>query len=233
MRKMLARQVSLRSELDADFNEVYQEGYRSVRGYNEMFDSSLKLMKSEDLDAFDITKESAAATKLYGESPFGKGALLARRLVENGVRFVEVEMKGFDWHSANFINADELLPIVDEVLAALLQDLHGRGLLDQTMVVLATEFGRSPKIAKAEGRGHFPGAFSFVVAGGGIKGGSVYGETDALGEKVVSKKTTASDFNATLGHAMGLPWETVIDSPSRRPFQMGGKDGAPILELFS
>ena len=227
------RQIALRSKLDADFGSRFKKGQRSVRAYDEMFSSAVSLMQSKDLEAFDLSKESKDAHAAYGTDKFGKGVLLARRLVEHGVRFVEVQLGGFDWHSDNFTKADEKLPILDQAYAALLSDLEQRGLLESTLVVIATEFGRTPKIDDDAGRNHFPKAFSFALAGAGIKGGTIYGETDKTASNVITEKTTASDFNATIAAAMGLQYDQVVFSPTKRPFKMGGKTGKPITEILA
>jgi len=231
--KAFNRQIALRSKLDEQFSLQFNKGQKNVRAYNEMFDSAVHLMKSKDLAAFDLSQEPKEALALYGQEKFSKGVLLARRLVEHGVRFVEVEYGGFDWHSDNFTQADEKLPVLDRAYAALLHDLEVKGLLDSTLVVLATEFGRTPKIDDDAGRNHFPKAFSFVLAGAGIKGGTVYGKTDETASNVITKKTSAADFNATIATAMGLPHDQTVFSPSRRPFKIGGKEGKPITEILA
>lgn len=227
------RQIALRSKLDAEFTGKFSKGQRGVRAYDEMFSSAVNLMKSKDLEAFDLSRESRDTLAAYGSDKFSKGVLLSRRLVEHGVRFVEVQFGGFDWHSDNFTKADEKLPILDQAYAALLSDLEQRGLLESTLVVIATEFGRTPKIDDDAGRNHFPKAFSFALAGGGIKGGTVYGETDKTASNVITEKTTASDFNATIAAAMGLSHDQVLYSPNKRPFKMGGKTGQPITEVLA
>lgn len=227
------RQIALRAKLDTDFSTKFKKGQRGVRAYDEMFSSAVSLMKSKDLEAFDLSKESNDTLAAYGADKFSKGVLLSRRLVEHGVRFVEVQFGGFDWHSDNFTKADEKLPILDQAYAALLTDLEQRGLLDSTLVVIATEFGRTPKIDADAGRNHFPKAFSFALAGAGIKGGTVYGETDKTASNVITEKTTASDFNATIAAAMGLPHDQILYSPNKRPFKMGGKTGKPITDVLA
>lgn len=231
--KAFNRQIALRSQLDDDFSAHFSKGQKNVRAYNDMFEGAVRLMESKDLEAFDLSKESPATHSAYGTEKFAKGVLLARRLVENGVRFVEVEYGGFDWHNSNFESMEAMIPVLDQAYAALLHDLETKGLLDSTLVVIATEFGRSPKIAGEGGRNHFPKAFSFVLAGGGIRGGQVYGKTDKTAENVIENKVTAEDFNATIAKAMGLSYDQVVMSPSRRPFKMGGEKGRPIDKLFS
>lgn len=226
-------QLDLRKKLDQGFDEKFQKGYKNVRAYNEMYESAVKMMKSEDLEAFDLSNESKEIHALYGNDNFAKGCLLARRLVEKNINFVEVELNGFDWHTDNFVSADKMLPVVDQAVSALISDLKQRGMLDTTLVVLASEFGRTPKINQNSGRDHFPKAFSAMLAGGGVKGGYIYGKTDEKGANVVEGKVNAGDLNATIGHAMGLQHDKIFYSPSKRPFKMSGKDGEPITSVFA
>lgn len=226
------KQLNLRKQLDAEFDQKFIKGQKHVRDYNESFEAAVRLMKSKDLEAFDLSKEGKDAHMLYGSSRFGKGVLLARRLVERGVRFVEVEYGGFDWHNDNFGEMENKMPSLDQALAALLKDLAVKGLLETTLVVLGTEFGRSPKINSNAGRNHYPKAFSTLMAGGGIKGGQVYGATDKTASKVTAHKVIAPDFNATIAHALGIQHDKIIYSPSKRPFRMGGREGKPITRLF-
>lgn len=228
-----AKQLKLREQLDEDFDNKYHKGYKNVRAYGEVFDEAVKLMRSKDLEAFDLSKEDKPMHQLYGSHNFAKGCLLARRLVERNVNFVEVEFGGFDWHDDNFSEMEEKIPVLDQALSALLIDLEQRGLLDSTLVVLATEFGRSPNINGNAGRDHYPKAFSCMMAGGGVKGGYVHGVTDKAGANVVEGKVSATDFNATIAHAMGLEHDKVVHSPSQRPFKMGGKKGSPIMDIFT
>jgi uncharacterized protein (DUF1501 family) len=189
-------------------------------------------MNSKDLEAFDLRKEPDAVRQAYGTSSFGQGCLLARRLIENKVRFVEVEHGGWDTHNENFDAMEEKLPVVDQALSALLSDLDSRGLLEETMVVLTTEFGRTPKIVtERSGRNHYPKAFSALMAGGGIKGGLKYGKTDATGEEVIEGKMSVPDFNATIAYGLGLPLDHIVHSPSGRPFTVADK-GKPVTDLF-
>jgi len=227
------RQLLLRKQLDHDFDSKFHKGQRAVRANNEAFDSAVKLMRSEDLEAFDLSRETKASRAAYGSEPFGQGVLLARRLVERGVRFVEVEFGGFDWHDDNFNQMEEKIPTLDQALSTLLADLSAKGLLESTLVVVATEFGRSPKINADSGRNHFPKAFSCLMAGGGVKGGQVYGATDETGSNVIENKVDASDFNASIAFALGLPFDLPLMSPTKRPFKMGGSAGEPITKLFA
>ncbi|MGB6222017.1 DUF1501 domain-containing protein [Haloferula sp.] len=228
------RQLDLRQQLDHDFDTKYHKGQKSVRAYNEVYDSAVKMMRSEDLEAFDLSKETKDARAAYGNDRFSQGVLLARRLVERGVRFVEVEYGGFDWHADNFDQMEDKIPVLDQALSALLADLSSRGLLESTLVVVATEFGRTPKIvADKAGRNHFPKAFSCLMAGGGIRGGQVYGETDETASNVIKDPVGADDFNASIAFAMGIPHDLPVMSPTRRPFKMGGLKGEPITSIFA
>jgi uncharacterized protein (DUF1501 family) len=197
-----------------------------------MYDDAIAMMKSEDLKAFDLTEEPDEMRAAYGKDNFGQGCLLARRLVERGVRFVEVSLGGWDTHNANFVRVPELCDTLDKGLASLLADLNARGLLDETMVVLASEFGRTPTINQNVGRDHYPKAFSAIMAGGGIKGGQVYGKTDKEGREVVENKVEVPSINASIAFALGLPLDQVIYSPSKRPFTIADK-AQPLTELFA
>ena len=224
------KRVSLMNELDDSFRKKYQS--EEVKAYTEFYDETMKLMKSEDLKVFDLTQESADTRAKYGNSSFGQGALLARRLVQSGVRFIEVQFGGWDMHN----NIDQALggtgQTMDSVFATLIQDLAANGLLESTMVVMGSEFGRTPDINQNSGRDHYPLAYSTVFAGGGVKGGFVYGATDKDGRRVTDKQASPLDFQATIGHAMGLPVDEVVMSPSNRPFTVGDK-GTPLLEIFA
>ena len=167
----------------------------------------------------------------YGKGKFGQGCLLARRLIEKGVRCVEVSSGGWDMH----LNIDDALKAtgaeMDRGVAALLEDLKQKGRLDSTIVVLCSEFGRGPKINGNGGRDHHPTVFSTMLAGGGIKGGFIYGASDKGGFEVADKGVTIPDFLSTIGWAMGLPKEVTM-SPSNRPFTVGDK-GKAIMEMFA
>ena len=222
--------LGLSQKLGQKFSERY--GKKNVRAYTAMYDDAVKLMQSPDLEAFDISKEDQKTREAYGDDRFGQGCLLARRLVENGVKFVEVSLGGWDTHQGNFVRVPERCDILDRGMGALISDLESRGLLDDTLIVLTTEFGRTPRINQNVGRDHYPKAFSAVLAGGGIKGGQKYGKTDETGENVVEGVVSAQDINATIGYALGLPLDQVLYSPSKRPFTAAHK-GQPIVDLFA
>lgn len=221
----------LSQELAGDFRERYK-GIKTVRSYSEVYDDAVTLMKSADLSTFDLTKESDKTRDAYGRNNFGQGCLLARRLVENDVRFVEVTLGSWDTHTSNFIRTPQLCETLDNGFSALLTDLDERGLLEDTLVVLTSEFGRTPKINKNVGRDHYPQAFSGVMAGGGIVGARRFGKSDETGENVVEDQMSVFDFNATIGYALGLPLDQILYSPTKRPFTVASK-GAPITKLFA
>ncbi|MDQ8201016.1 DUF1501 domain-containing protein [Pelagicoccus enzymogenes] len=223
--------VSLTNAFDAEFHGRYKQ-QKKVEAYSEMYDDALKLMRSRDLVAFEIDKEPKSLRDSYGANPFGQGCLLARRLVEHDVRFVEVTLGNWDTHTNNFERVEENAAILDSAMATLLADLEVRGMLEETMVVLATEFGRTPKINENEGRDHSPTAFSCVLAGGGIRGGQVYGKTDTSGKNVVENRVNVPDFNATIAYALGIPTEKTVYSPTGRPFRVADM-GRPVLDLFA
>jgi uncharacterized protein (DUF1501 family) len=160
--------------------------------------------------------------------------MLARRLVENDVQCVEVTLGGWDMH--NTLWGESALPeragMMDRAVGTLLNDLEQRGLLADTLVVLATEFGRSPQVNYNAGRDHHPAVFSSLLAGAGIRCGQVYGKSDAKGHSVDENGVSAADFNATIAAALGLPLDQEVHSPTGRPFKVAG-DGKPIAALLS
>ncbi len=209
-------------------NQAFAERHRNrdVEAYGGMYRDAVKLMRSADLAAFDLELEPQMLAQAYGGAGFGQGCLLARRLVEHGVRFVEVISDGWDTHNQNFDELEDKLPPVDQAVAALLADLDARGLLEETLVVLATEFGRTPEITGNNGRNHFPKAFSCALAGGGIRGGVRFGRTTPDGREVAEHPVTIQDFNATIAAALGLDLDQVVTSPSGRPFKVADKGQA-------
>jgi hypothetical protein len=220
--------LNLSAKLNAGFEETYK--HSAVRAYSDVYKDAVKVMKSADLAAFDLSQESAESQAEYGTSNFGQGCLLARRLVEHGVRFVEVSLGGWDMHQDIYARLPEKIGELDQALGALLGDLDRRGLLNETLVVLTSEFGRTPKINQNSGRDHYPKAFSSVLWGGGIRGGQIYGKTDK-GIEVTENKVNVPDLNATIGYALGLPLDQVIFSPTKRPFTIADK-GQPLTGLF-
>lgn len=223
------KRLALLAEMDDKF--VKEQQAPAVSAYREFYDSTLKLMKGKDLQAFDLSQETPALRTKYGQNRFGQGCLLARRLVEGGVRFVEVESGGWDMHKDIEGDMEDRGTEFDTAFAALIGDLDSRGLLDSTLVVVATEFGRKPQF-DGSGRGHHPLAFCSVLAGAGLKRGLTYGASDNLGGRVASDPVTVGDLHATIGWAAGLPIDQEAISPSGRPFTVGNK-GKPLTALFA
>jgi hypothetical protein len=221
--------LSLMGELDSGFRSKFNVA--PVKAYSEFYDETMKLLASTDLEAFDLKKEPEATQKLYGAG-FGRSCMLARRLVQSGVRYVEVQSGGWDMHTDVDGSMGRTGTGMDAGFAALLEDLGKTGLLETTMVVMFSEFGRTPRINENKGRDHFPKVFSTVFAGGGVKGGYVYGSSDKDGKEPTDKQVTPQDFIATVGAGLGLPIEKVVMSPSGRPFTVGDK-GKAVSEIFA
>ncbi len=227
---MYNKRLDASKKLNEHFLNVFPQ--KQVRAYTDLYDNAISLMKSKDLEAFDLTKEPQELRDKYGEDNFGQGCLLARRLIENKVRFVEVSYGGWDMHNDVFGNMETRGAVLDSGLSALLQDLNVRGLLSDTMIVVASEFGRSPEIkAGRVGRDHHPSAFSAFFAGGGIKQGYVHGKSDERAHYVEENGVDIESINATIAYAMGLSVEKITYSPSGRPFKVSnGKP--PILDIL-
>ncbi|MDZ4404225.1 DUF1501 domain-containing protein [Prosthecobacter sp.] len=224
----LRKRTGLAEKLNSDFLKRFPMD--GVKAHSDVFADAIKLMTSKDLDAFDITQEKGNLVNDYGANYFGQGVLLARRLVERGTKFVEIELGGWDTHSNNFTQVEALAKVVDDAVSTLLEDLEARGLLESTLVVLTTEFGRSPKI-NGSGRDHHPIAFSSFIAGGGVKGGQAYGKTDETGTRVIENPVTVLDFHATIGALMGVSPHDLIPAGSGSFNIYGGtgaKRGVPI-----
>ncbi len=218
-----------------EFNKMFLGEYsqKQVRAYTDLYNDAVKLMSSKDLEAFDLTKETQETREMYGDDNFGQGCLLARRLVDTGVRFVEVQLGGWDMHNDVFGNMETRGATLDRGLSALLKDLERTGKLSNTMVVVASEFGRSPEVKAGRiGRDHHPTAFSAFLAGGGIKGGTVYGVSDERAHYVEEEGASVEDLNATIAHALGLKLEEIHYSPSGRPFKVA-HDGKILNKILA
>jgi uncharacterized protein (DUF1501 family) len=225
--------VGLLEEMEAAFTKNYQAP--AGGDHRTTYRRAVQLMQSREARAFDLEQEPAAARKAYGGTKFGDGCLLARRLVEVGVSFVEVTSNGWDTHQDNFDRVKRLSAEVDPALSALVSDLKERGLLDDTLVVWMGEFGRTPKInsrGAKPGRDHYPRAWSSVLAGGGIKGGQVVGKTDAEGATVVDRPIPATDFLATVCKALSIDYTRYNQTPIGRPIRVVDKGAEPVKELF-
>lgn len=223
------KRVALLNELDSGFRTRFND--KGVAAYNGFYEDALALMKSKDLEAFDLSKETSQQRSAYGDHSFGQGCLLARRLVESGVRFVEVKHEGWDHHKALADEMSDVAPVFDQAFSALIKDLEQRGMLESTLVVVATEFGRKPNF-DGDGRSHHPICFSTVLAGGGVKEGFVYGKSDDSGYYVDENAVSVGSFHSSIAYAAGMEITQPAMSPSGRPMSVG--DGEPpILELFA
>lgn len=225
-----------RREILKEFNDAWRhvDSEAKLNSYSPALEQAYNMIFSEKvLRAFDISKEPDAIRDTYGRAPVGQGLLMARRLVENGVKAVSVWMGGWDTHTDNFKSLREkLLPPMDQGYAALIADLDQRGMLDSTLVVQVGEFGRTPKVNKQAGRDHWPKAFSAVLAGGGIKRGLIIGSTDKDAAEVKDRPVTVEDFSATMFTALGVDIHHVNHTAEGRPIAVvnGGK---PVTEALA
>ena len=204
---------------------------RSTEAHEAIYKKADQLINSSKIEAFQLNDEPTAVREAYGMNKFGQGCLMARRLVEAGVKFVEVSLDGWDTHQNNFERTKELLSVVDPAFAMLLKDLSERDLLDKTVVLWLGEFGRTPKINNNDGRDHHTNGWSAVVAGGGTRGGQVIGGTGEDGTEVVSGALGVPDLFASLCFALGINADEENYSSSGRPIRVVN-DGMVIEELF-
>lgn len=218
-------------KLDARFRERDVNGQFADR--ERFFQQAESIIRSPAVkSAFDITAEPESLRDRYGRTPMGQGCLLARRLVEGGVRFVTVNAARAIWdtHADNFNRCKNvLLPEFDAAFATLMQDLHQRGLLSSTLVVVSGEFGRTPKVNPAAGRDHWPQVFSVVLAGAGIQGGQVYGSSDAVGGEPRDNPVSMEDLTATIYDRLGIDPDKEYHTPTKRPVRLANR-GKPIRE---
>ncbi len=233
-------QLEHRETLLAHVNAQVVEGPRSAeqQSMNAFYGRAFDLLRSDAARrAFDIRQENEKLRDRYGRNTHGQSALLARRLVEAGVRFVSVYDRvnngpaNWDTHDKNFTRLkDDLLPPCDMAFSALVEDLEARGLLDSTLVVMLGEFGRTPKINGQGGRDHWPDCYSVVLAGGGVTGGAIYGASDKLGAYPDSNPVTPGDLAATIFWRFGLDLATELHDANGRTFRLAA--GEPIYGLF-
>lgn len=222
--------LELIDKFDRNFRQKYPQ--RQVEAYSEFYQQAKTLMSSEELKVFDLAQEKKEDRERYGMNRFGQGCLLARRLVEKDTRFVEVTYDGWDMHTEIYNKLGERVSTLDKAVSALLQDLNERGLLKHTLLVITTEFGRTPRINQNAGRDHHPGVFSSVLAGGPIKGGVAWGASDTQGHSPKDEGVSVADFNATIAAACGLPLDQKVYSKSGRPFKVAN-EGQPLRKLIS
>jgi hypothetical protein len=227
--------------------EAIENGFiESNRGelpkdHKDVYVNAKNLMTSTQMAAFDVDKaapglglgpESQETKDAYGTNGFGQGLLMARRLAQVGVPFIEVNMGGWDLHNDVFNTLkDQRLPQLDRGIAALTSDLKQRGMLDDTVIVWMGEFGRTPRINQNVGRDHWAASWSTVVGGGGLNNGQAIGATDKDGLGIVGKSYLPGDVWATVAHALGIPLSTVHTSKRGRPMKIAN-GGTPIAELI-
>jgi hypothetical protein len=225
--------LGLLHEMESAFYREYKA--EASADHWTTYQRAVTLMQSKEAKAFDLSLEPSSVRQAYGSSRFGDGCLLARRLVEAGVSFVEVTLGGWDTHQNNFERVKQLSQQCDPAMAALVNDLKQRGLLDSTLIVWMGEFGRTPRINQRgakPGRDHYPRAWSSVLIGGGIKGGQVIGKTDKEGATVVERPISALDFLATICELLGINWKKQNNTPIGRPIRIVDKGATPIKELL-
>jgi uncharacterized protein (DUF1501 family) len=232
--EQFAGRVGLLEEMERAFERDYKSG--AGHAHRTTYQRAVNLMKSREARAFDLSLEPAAVKRRYGETRFGEGCVLARRLVEAGVSFVEVALGGWDTHQNNFERTKQLSQQVDPAMSSLISDLKDRGMLDSTLVIWMGEFGRTPRIntrGARPGRDHYPRAWSTVLAGGGLKGGQVIGKTDKEGATVVERPISALDFMATVCSILGINHNKLNNTPIGRPIRIVDKGAKPITELLA
>jgi uncharacterized protein (DUF1501 family) len=198
----LERRLGLLKELEGPFARA--GAAEQVRDHQALYRQTSHMVLSPRTKAFDLDAEPAKVRDAYGRSAFGQGCLMARRLVEAGVAFVEVQSNGWDTHGNELASLKNLIPPVDQATAALLADLKSRGMLEKTLVIWMGEFGRMPHINLTGGRDHFPSAFNLTLAGCGVKGGQVIGATDKIGSAVAERPVSVPDLFCTFCQVLGI-----------------------------
>jgi hypothetical protein len=228
--------LDLFGEMEREF--VARHPGVAAASHRTAYERAVRLMKTDAARAFHLEEEKPAVRDAYGRNLFGQGCLLARRLVERGVPFVEITHGGtngaFGWdtHQNNFEAVKANCDVLDPAWAALMNDLQERGLLDSTLIVWMGEFGRTPRINGARGRDHWPNSWSTVLAGGGIKGGQAVGRTSRDGMAIEERPTTVSDFLATVCLALGIDPEKHNRSNVGRPIPVVDRGAKPIREIL-
>jgi len=222
--------IDLLMDMERDFASRYPG--LSPNSHASAYDRAVRLMRSAASSAFNLEDEPTAVREQYGRNRFGQGCLLARRLVERGVPFVEVSLGGWDTHNQNFTAVQNLSNILDTAWGSMMEDLRDRGLLSSTLIICMGEFGRTPRINPQAGRDHWPNSFSVVLAGGGIRGGQAYGQTSPDGMMVETNPTNVKSVMATVWRALG------VDSANRlnmsnvgRPIRLADVGAVPIADI--
>jgi hypothetical protein len=214
-----ARRRSILDTVDSHFR--YAENSDNLAAMDTFYQQAFDLISSPKAKgAFDLAKESEAIKNAYGLNQAGQRLLMARRLVESGVRFVSVTYGGWDMHTNIGGGISKTLPFFDQAYSALITDLEQRGMLDSTLVMISSEFGRTPKINKDAGRDHWPRVFSVVFAGGGFKKGLIYGSSDATGADVDDKPLSVENLAATLYNQIGIDPNMKLETEDKRPVSL-------------
>jgi hypothetical protein len=225
----LHRRLGLLKEMERPF--ARSGAADQVRDHQALYDQTAHMVLSPRVKAFDLSSEPEKVRAAYGRTGFGQGCLMARRLVEAGVTFVEVQSTGWDTHGNELTTLKGLIPPVDQGAAALLTDLKVRGLLANTLVIWMGEFGRQPRINLTAGRDHFPKAFNMALSGCGVKGGQVIGSTDKLGTEVSDRPVTVPDLFCTFCQALGINPRRENESNVGRPLRIV-EGGEAVKEVF-
>ena len=226
-RERLRRRWRMLQGFDCDFLQAHED--KRIEARRIATEKAYKILTSDRVKAFDVRGEPENVRSLYGKSDFGKACLMARRLVETGVRFVEVMFGDWDTHTDNFERVKTLCTDIDRPMAALVEDLERRGLLKDTLVLCMGEFGRTPRINASNGRDHWT-TWSVALGGGGIQGGRVIGRTDPLGMSIVDRPVPVNDLFATIYRAFGIDGEKKLIHEPRPMKVIDG--GTPVKELF-
>ena len=203
-----------------------------TRGHTSVYAKADRMMHSPQLEAFDLSSEAAALRDAYGRNRFGQGCLMARRLLQRGVKTVQVQLGGWDTHQDNFTRVAALSAQLDAGFATLIADLRDKGLLDSTLILCLTEFGRTPRINQNDGRDHWANGWSVALAGGGVRGGRVVGATGEGGLKVAARPVTAADLRATIFHTLGVDLQGERWTAAGRPIRAVPEGGGVVRELF-
>ncbi|MFP6582709.1 MAG: DUF1501 domain-containing protein, partial [Candidatus Hydrogenedentota bacterium] len=227
----MEKRKSLLQTVDGHFSAL--EKTETLDAMDSYYQRAYSLISSQNArEAFNIAAEPEEMKNAYGKSNFGQRLLLARRLVEAGARFVSVVDGGWDNHENLTDSFKSRMPSVDQGLSTLLTDLESRGLLEKTMVVLSTEFGRTVKMNQTGGRDHWPKAFSVMMAGGGVKGGHIYGKTDPRGAEPADKPVSPEDLATTIYTQLGIDTSKRLMSPGNRPVFLV-RDGKPLYDILT
>jgi hypothetical protein len=225
----LTRRLGLMKELEAPLARTAAGPL--VHEHQTLYDQTAQMVLSPRTRAFSLDQEPDRMREAYGASAFGQGCLMARRLVEAGVPFVEVQAGGWDTHTNELAGLKKLIPPVDQATAALLTDLKARGLMERTLVIWMGEFGRTPRVNVAAGRDHYPHAFNVVLAGSGVRGGRVVGATDKDGVEVADRPVTVADLFCTFCNALNIDPRAENQSDVGRPLKIV-ETGSAVGEVF-